>query len=136
MAKGKKTGGRKKGTQNRHTIVVKDAVLETLANLGGAEGMTRWARRNRTQFYRIAARLIPQEMRAEITGASGGPIVTEHEHNHSGAVNVSVTGRIDALAAAFESAADRAGAGGVPGDGAGQPMDPGRDQGGEHAPAG
>ncbi|VTT96552.1 terminase small subunit : Terminase small subunit OS=Gemmatimonadetes bacterium KBS708 GN=J421_4674 PE=4 SV=1: Terminase_2 [Gemmataceae bacterium] len=53
--------------------------------------------------------------RHEHTGAGGGPV--QHEH--------SLTSRIDQLAAAFEGAADRAGEGGPPGDGAGEPVDPG-----------
>ena len=67
MAKGKKTGGRQKGTPNRLSMSVKNAVLETFANLGGVEHMTGWAEENPSEFYRIAARLIPQQLTADIT---------------------------------------------------------------------
>jgi hypothetical protein len=31
-------------------------------NIGGVEHLTEWAKANPTEFYKIAARLIPQEM--------------------------------------------------------------------------
>jgi hypothetical protein len=121
----RKLGGRKPGTPNKFTGVVKDAVLETFIGLGGVEAMTAWARRNKTQFYRLAARLIPLEMKAETTGARGGPVVSAHAHVHAhvgiGATLTpedvaaaklllerhSLPGRIDAFTDAFAGAADR-----------------------------
>lgn len=52
----------------------------------------------------------------ELTGKDGGPIETKNEH--------SLTGRIESLADAFARSADREEAGGVPGDGAGEPVRP------------
>lgn len=62
----------------------------------------------------------------EHSGPGGGPI--PHEHT--------VTGRIDQLAAAFEGAADRAGEGGVSGDGARKPLPAGPRQNGDHPETG
>ena len=70
MAVGRKTGGRKKGTQNKFTLSVKDSVLKTFGNLGGVKHMTTWAKENPTEFYKIAAKLIP----TEITGKDGSPL--------------------------------------------------------------
>lgn len=68
MAKGKKTGGRVKGTPNKVHSSVKNAVIETFNNLGGVEHMTDWAKLNPNEYYKLAARLIPTEIQAELTG--------------------------------------------------------------------
>jgi hypothetical protein len=104
----RKTGGRKKGTPNKFTLVVKDLVLETLARLGGADGMERFANmkkppRGLVEFYRMVARLIPGEVRAEISGPKGEPI--EHDHTHKD--ELSLCQRLDQLTEAFENAARR-----------------------------
>lgn len=60
--KKRKTGGRTKGTPNKVTTAFKSAVLAAFDNLGGEDGLTAWARENQTEFYKIAARLIPHEV--------------------------------------------------------------------------
>ena len=57
-----KTGGRQKGTPNKLTTTFREAVLLTYHNIGGHEAFSNWAAKNRTEFYRIAARLIPAEI--------------------------------------------------------------------------
>jgi hypothetical protein len=57
-----KIAGRKKGTPNRLTSHFREAVLLTYDNIGSHEGFSKWASDNRTEFYRIAARLIPAQM--------------------------------------------------------------------------
>lgn len=54
--------GRPKGSKNKVTKAFKDAVLETFVALGGVPALTKWARRQPTDFYKIAARLIPHEV--------------------------------------------------------------------------
>lgn len=66
MAHGYKTGGRQKGTPNKTTMAVKDVLTETFDRLGGVEAMTRWARDNETDFYRLYARLLPREVKADV----------------------------------------------------------------------
>jgi hypothetical protein len=61
MAKGFKTGGRRPGIQNRVTTMFKQAVSIVYENIGGHAAFTEWAMANPTEFYRIAARLIPAE---------------------------------------------------------------------------
>lgn len=69
-----KYGGRKKGTQNKITMEVRLAVQKAFDELGGAEGLVRWAKSgNKTDFYRIASKLIP----AQMTGLNGGPLQFE-----------------------------------------------------------
>lgn len=55
--------GRKKGVPNKITRAFKDAVLNVFNKLGGEGHMLVWARENPTEYYKIAARLIPQEAR-------------------------------------------------------------------------
>lgn len=71
MAPTAKRGGRKAGTPNKVTAVVKDNVLAVFNRLGGTSGMADWAEENKTEFYKIYARLIPAEIKQE----------TEHSGN-------------------------------------------------------
>lgn len=59
----KKTGGRRAGTPNRYTGAFREAVTIVYSEMGGHEAFTRWAKRNKTEFYRIASRLIPVEIK-------------------------------------------------------------------------
>lgn len=70
MAKGVKTGGRKKGTPNKLSLSVKESVMQTFVALGGDKGMADWAKDNQTEFYKIFAKLLP----TEVTGPDGGDI--------------------------------------------------------------
>ncbi len=73
MRGGKREGaGRKPGSLDRFSISVKEAVLETFQQLGGVAHMTEWAEKNPGDFYRIAAKLIPQAISGEV----------EHKHVH------------------------------------------------------
>lgn len=58
-----KTGGRKVGVANRLTGTFRDAVQIAYNESGGHEAFTAWAKKNRTEFYKIASRLIPVEIR-------------------------------------------------------------------------
>jgi len=61
--KGKpKTGGRLPGVSNKFTGVFREAVQVVYDGLGGHPAFLEWAKENRTEYYRIAARLIPGEM--------------------------------------------------------------------------
>src|SRR5687768_11928462 len=75
-----KTGGRRKGSLNRTTVAMKDAMLSVYADLqaeaGGGNGhFLEWARGKPTDFYRLASRLLP----LQVTGDGGGPVVTRIE---------------------------------------------------------
>jgi hypothetical protein len=59
MAKGRKTGGRTKGTPNRTTAAMRESWLQAFDALGGSDGLTRWAKRNPDRFYGLAFRLVP-----------------------------------------------------------------------------
>lgn len=68
MAKGLKTGGRVKGTGNKVTTSMKEAVMSTLEWLQSQpkSNMRDWAIENTTEFYKIASKLIPTEVSANI----------------------------------------------------------------------
>lgn len=65
--------GRKPGQPNRTTIRAKQVFQEAFDGLGGVEALIAWARKNKTEFYRHYARLIPHE----VSGPDGGPIKVE-----------------------------------------------------------
>lgn len=79
MAIGQKTGGRKKGTPNKLTVSVKEALSDAFDDLGGIESLVAWGRANPDDFYKLWVKLLPNEVKAEITGADGGAIITRVE---------------------------------------------------------
>ena len=68
---GERRGGRKKGTPNKFTLSLKQAVLATFEKLGGVKHMATWAKESPSDFYRIAARLIPPGVPVLIDGLEG-----------------------------------------------------------------
>jgi len=65
--RGHKTGGRQVGTPNKVTSAFKDAIRFVYQDIGGHTAFAEWAKENPTEFYRIAARLIPTEMASQGT---------------------------------------------------------------------
>lgn len=47
---------------NKTTAAFKAAVLRAFDGIGGDHTFQKWAKRNQTEFYKIAARLIPTEV--------------------------------------------------------------------------
>jgi hypothetical protein len=69
--------GRPKGSPNKVHASMKQAIAEAFEQLGGTERMVQWAMedpKHLTEFYKLAARLIPVE--TNVSGANGGPIQT------------------------------------------------------------
>lgn len=64
--------GRPKGMQNKSTAQIKSAFLEAFDHLGGVPALVHWARESPTDFYKLAARLIPTEQ--HISGPEGQPL--------------------------------------------------------------
>jgi len=73
---GERRGGRKKGTPNK-AASIRAAFEQAFAALQKDEKkphhLRAWAEANPTEFYKLAARLIP----TEITGAGGGPLIVQ-----------------------------------------------------------
>lgn len=73
MARGVKTGGRKKGSLNKATASAKEAVSLAFEGIGGVERLKTWAEDNLTEFFKLYGRLIPVE--SQISGKDGTPLV-------------------------------------------------------------
>ncbi|NOS79107.1 MAG: hypothetical protein HOP35_14295 [Nitrospira sp.] len=58
-----KTGGRKVGATNRFTGAFREAIQVVYLRLGGHDAFLAWAKENQTEYYKIASRLIPAEVR-------------------------------------------------------------------------
>jgi hypothetical protein len=67
MAKGRKTGGRRKGTPNRFSVALKDIILQALSDAGGAAYLTRQAEQSPTAFLALIGRVLPLQVK------DGGP---------------------------------------------------------------
>lgn len=65
-----KTGGRKKGTPNKSTVKVKEAFEAAFENLGGVEALVKWGMKERSEFYKLYAKLLP----VQITGDKDNPV--------------------------------------------------------------
>lgn len=63
-----KVGGRKTGSINKLTKTVKERVLEVFNELQSdpKANMINWAKEEPTEFYKIAAKLIPTEVSANV----------------------------------------------------------------------
>lgn len=78
MAKGRKTGGRKKGTPNKITQALKDAILEAANLAGNEDGLTGYlhkqANMNPVAFMSLLGRVLP----LQVGGDPDNPIHAIH----------------------------------------------------------
>jgi hypothetical protein len=58
--------GRYKGIPNKIGRQAKDNVVAVFDQVGGVEAMVKWAKRNKTEFYKLYARLIPSYVQAQV----------------------------------------------------------------------
>lgn len=69
--KGKKTGGRQKGTPNKLNAALKDMILEALNEAGGVDYLVKQAKkRNPGPFLALVGKVLP----LQVTGANGTPL--------------------------------------------------------------
>jgi hypothetical protein len=74
MAKGKKTGGRKKGTPNKVTTQAKEAIAIAAEQLGGTDRMVAWAKEdpaNEKVFWSV---IYPKLVPLQVGGDPDNPI--------------------------------------------------------------
>jgi hypothetical protein len=66
-----KTGGRQKGTLNKTSALLKEAILEAADTAGGSEGLVGYlrvqARENPVAFMGLLGKLVPSQISAEVT---------------------------------------------------------------------
>jgi len=55
--------GRKKGTPNKNTVAVKEALQAAFAGIGGVEQLTKFAKSNPEEFYKLWVKMLPQEVK-------------------------------------------------------------------------
>ena len=58
--------GERPGSVNRFTGTFRDAVQTVYNGLGGHGAFQKWAKSNRTEYYRIASKLIPLEIKGSV----------------------------------------------------------------------
>jgi hypothetical protein len=75
-----KSGGRKKGSLNKSTVAIREAVLSVFADMQATTGRENghfldWALGNATAFYKLTSKLLPMQA----TGENRGPVITHIE---------------------------------------------------------
>lgn len=63
-----KYGGRQKGTPNKSTTMVKEALQLVYDKIGGHEAFANWAMAERTEFYKLYAKLLPLQLSNDESG--------------------------------------------------------------------
>ena len=71
---GNRGRGRPKGSQNKNTAAVKDMLMAALDELNGQEYFLEQAREIPAAFMSLVGKLIPTEVKNQLTGADNGPI--------------------------------------------------------------
>lgn len=66
--------GRKKGTPNKFTRDIKEALLHAFNAAGGQSWFLNLARKDKRSFAALVGKLLP----TQVTGAGGGPLVVEN----------------------------------------------------------
>lgn len=74
MAKGKKTGGRIKGTPNKISSLARDAIADAANVLGGAKRLREWAKSDPANEFAFWTRIYPRLLPVQVTGPDDGPI--------------------------------------------------------------
>jgi hypothetical protein len=74
---GEKRGGRKPGVPNKNTAAVKATVVQAFEELGGVPGFVAWGKKYPTEFYKIYAKLLPTEIKADVAGGLRMELVEE-----------------------------------------------------------
>lgn len=72
--KGQPRGGSRKGKPNKVSSDIKQMLLEALSEAGGKAYFLRQAQENPSSFNTLIAKIIPAEVKQELTGKDGGPL--------------------------------------------------------------
>ncbi len=64
--------GRPKGSKNKSTVKVKEAFEAAFEELGGVAALVEWGTKERSEFYKLYAKLLP----VQITGDKENPLAT------------------------------------------------------------
>ena len=80
-------GGRPKGSPNKTTAKVKEAMELAFEGIGGVPALIEWAEDNQTEFYKLFVKLLPVQVDANVAGS----IAVEHS------VSPAVAAMLDSL---------------------------------------
>ena len=58
--------GRPKGALNKTTVAVKTALERAFDGTGGIDALIKWAKANPAEFYKLWAKLLPVDLRADL----------------------------------------------------------------------
>jgi len=64
--------GRPRGAKNKSTVKVKEAFEAAFESLGGVDALVVWGTKERSEFYKLYAKLLP----VQITGDKDNPVHT------------------------------------------------------------
>jgi hypothetical protein len=78
MAQGSKTGGRKKGTPNKTTGLLKDAILVAAERAGGKDGLIGYLQAQATENAGPFMALLGKVLPTQISGDPDNPV--KHDH--------------------------------------------------------
>ena len=65
---GKKTGGRKKGTLNKNSAKLKDAIMKAFDTVGGVSYLETVAKDDPRTFCALLGKVLPSEINAHVGG--------------------------------------------------------------------
>lgn len=66
--------GRPKGAPNKNTQAIKEMLLASLDEVGGQNYFKQQALDNPNAYMALIGKIIPAEVKNQITGADGGPV--------------------------------------------------------------
>ena len=67
--------GRQKGSKNKTTVLLKEAIEESFANVGGAEYLTAMAKQEPKAYLTLLAKILPAKIEADINVFQGNQLV-------------------------------------------------------------
>jgi hypothetical protein len=79
MAKGKKTGGRQKGSPNKTTAELKAMILGALSEVGGQAYLVQQALDNPNAFMTLVGKVVPRDINAAVEAAASITVINEFE---------------------------------------------------------
>lgn len=78
MARGIKTGGRKKGTPNKLTQTAKDAISVAADRIGGVDRLVDWVKEDPINERAFWTNIYPKLLPLQIAGDDENPVVVAH----------------------------------------------------------
>lgn len=67
--------GRQKGSKNKTTVLLKEAIEESFANVGGAEYLTAMAVQEPKAYLTLLAKVLPAKIEADVSVFQGAQLV-------------------------------------------------------------